>query len=130
VVSLATIPLAAQQEPSGKAAPPAARKPVDPARRVPNFFDDVGLTGEQRETIYKIRAKHQARLDELKKQIAETNAQILEECEGVLTAPQKEVLAARRRAAAESARAKLAAKKQAAKKKDAPARKDDQGSSG
>src|SRR5437868_9045369 len=82
------------QEPRTKAATksdaPAAKKKNDPSRSVPNYFGQVGLTDEQRETIYKIQGKHQARIDELERQIDEIQAQMLRECEGVLTDTQKQ----------------------------------------
>jgi len=77
---------------------PAARRTVDPARRVPNYFGQIGLTPEQREAIYKIRGKHQAKIDELEQQIDEIQAQMLVECEGVLIDTQKQMLAQRRKA--------------------------------
>lgn len=127
VILLGTIPLAAQERPGGTTtitSQTTIKKPVDPTRRVPNYFGDLGLTDDQREAIYKVRARYQPRLDELKKQTIETNAKILEESESVLTAPQKEILVARRRAAAETARAKLAASKEKAAAKKAAAAKD------
>src|SRR4051812_46529050 len=77
---------------------PAARRGGDPARRVPDYFGQIGLTPEQREAIYKIRGKHQAKIDELERQIDEIQAQTLVECEGVLTDTQKQMLAQRRKA--------------------------------
>jgi hypothetical protein len=93
------------QEPSKattapKADAPAATRSNDPARRVPSYFGQIGLTPEQREAIYKIRAEHQARITELEKQVAELRAEELGACEGVLTETQKQLLAQRRKAAA------------------------------
>jgi hypothetical protein len=82
-----------------KADAPAAKRSYDPSRRVPDFFGQIGLTPEQREAIYKVRAKHQAKIGELEKQMAELQAQSLAECEGVLTDTQKQLLAQRRKAA-------------------------------
>ena len=88
------------QEPSAKkstekAAPasaPAAKKKGDPSRRVPAYFGQVGLTTEQRESIYKIRKTHQDKIDALKKQITEAEAKSLAECEAVLTDTQKKLV--------------------------------------
>src|SRR5262249_31481991 len=77
---------------AAKAAAPAAKKKNDPSRSVPDYFGQIGLTDEQRERIYKVRGKHQARIDELEKQIDEIQAQMLKECEGVLTDTQKQLL--------------------------------------
>lgn len=94
------LPLVAQEP--GKAGVEARRKPVDPSRRVPNYFGQLGLSDAQRESIYKIQAKHQPRIDALEKQLEELRAQSLKECEGVLTEAQKKMLAERRANAAES----------------------------
>jgi Spy/CpxP family protein refolding chaperone len=91
--------LIAQESKTGKSDAPAKR-PVDSARRVPAFFGQIGLTPEQRENIYKIRGKHQAKIDELEKEIDEIQARMLVECEAVLTASQKQMLAERRKATA------------------------------
>jgi hypothetical protein len=90
------------QEPSAKkstekAAPapasaPAAKKKGDPSRRVPAYFGQVGLTSEQRESIYKIRKSHQDKIDALKKQITDAEAKSLAECEAVLTDTQKKLV--------------------------------------
>jgi hypothetical protein len=73
-----------------------AKRSFDPARRVPPYFGQLGLTNEQRESIYKIQAKHLPKIDALEKQIAEIRAQNLTECEGILTASQKHILEQRR----------------------------------
>jgi TolA-binding protein len=98
VVLLAAGTLVAQESKTSKSEAPAKRS-ADPARRVPAYFGQIGLTPEQRETIYKIRGKHQARVDELEKQIDETQALMLGECEGVLTDTQKQMVEQRRKAA-------------------------------
>jgi hypothetical protein len=84
---------------SSKVGAPSARRNSDPTRRVPDFFGQIGLTPVQRETIYKIRGTHQARIDELEKQVVEIQAQMLVECEGVLTDTQRQLLTQRRAAA-------------------------------
>lgn len=119
VISLAAWPLPAQEPAPGKAAEKSALQPkraYDPARRVPDYFGQIGLTGEQREAIYKIRGKHLQKIDELERQIDAIQAQMLHECEAVLTDTQKQLLEHRRRAgvqgkkAAEPPAAKPAAK--------------------
>ena len=82
-----------------------ARRAYDPARRVPPYFGQLGLSTEQREEIYKIQGKQMAKIESLEKQIEELRAQMLQDCEGVLTTPQKQVLD-QRRAGAATARSK------------------------
>jgi hypothetical protein len=77
-----------------------ARRAYDPARRVPPFFGQLGLSAEQKEEIYKIQGQHMPKIESLEKQIEELRAQMLRECEGVLTSPQKQVLDQRRAGAA------------------------------
>jgi hypothetical protein len=106
--SLVAMPLLAQEPAAarpGEVKAPAARRPVDPSRRVPDFFGQLGLSQPQREEIYKIRARHQQKLDELHKQIIQEQADMLSECEALLTDTQKQLLAQRRQASA-SARAR------------------------
>ena len=62
------------------------------SRRVPPYFSKAGITPEQKEQIYAIRAKHQVKLDALKKQVDDIETQELTDCEVVLTAPQKKLL--------------------------------------
>jgi len=94
-LAVGTLGLSAPDDP--KPAPaPAARKPHDPARRVPPLFNQVGVTGEQKEQIYALRAKHQRKIAELKKQLDEERKVELAECETVLTEAQKRQLATRR----------------------------------
>ena len=106
-------PLLAAEEPAGgkpaDSAPlPALKKTVDPSRRVPAFFGQVGLTAEQKEEIYKIRARRQAQIEALHKQLSQVNAEVLTECETVLNHSQKQLLALRRDAAAQAKAAKAA----------------------
>ena len=82
-----------------------SKKAYDPSRRVPDYFGQIGLTPEQKETIYKIRAKHAEKIDALKKQIAETQAAMLAECESQLTESQKKQLEFRRVNAAKGKKA-------------------------
>jgi hypothetical protein len=78
------------------AKPGAARRAYDPARRVPPYFGQIGISEEQREAIYKIQTKRSPRIEALVKQLADLRAESLTECEGVLTAPQKLVLEQKR----------------------------------
>jgi hypothetical protein len=75
------------------------RRPDDPARRVPDFFGQIGLSLEQRERIYKVREGHFQKIHALEKQLADARAAMLAECEDVLSPIQKELLSARRKAA-------------------------------
>jgi hypothetical protein len=47
----------------------AAKKAYDPSRRVPPYFGQVGLTPEQREKVYKVRAAYFERIAALKAQL-------------------------------------------------------------
>ena len=108
VMLLAAGTLIAQESTTTKASPrpdsPKVKGTRDPARQVPAYFGQIGITDEQRESIYKIRGKQLAKIDELEKQIDEIRAQMLGECEGVLTDTQKQMLAQRRKAAIEKKR--------------------------
>lgn len=92
VVSLASL----AQDPSPKAkaesTAPQAKKKADPSRRVPAYFGQIGLKPDQRESIYKIRGTHQAKIEALRAQIEEAEAKSLAECEAVLTDTQKKLL--------------------------------------
>jgi TolA-binding protein len=95
------------QEPS---AAPASRKPAattaqrsfDPARRVPTYFGQVGLTPQQRESVYQVQAKEMKRIDELQKQIVEIRADMVKQCEALLSPTQKQLLEQRRTASREA----------------------------
>jgi hypothetical protein len=102
VVLLAAGTLIAQEPgATSKSVPAKGKSARDPSRQVPSYFGQIGLTDEQRESIYKIRGKHMTKIDELEKQIDEIQALMLDECEGVLTDTQKQMLAQRRKAATE-----------------------------
>lgn len=81
---LGALPSLAQDQ--AKASAPASY------RRVPTYFSKVGLTPEQKEKIYAIRGKHQAQVDELKRQLEEVQAQEMVACESVLNEAQKKQL--------------------------------------
>jgi hypothetical protein len=65
VLTLGSLPLLAQEPQTAKPATPPqaqeARPAYDPARRVPPYFAQVGLTPEQRESIYKVRGREDFR---------------------------------------------------------------------
>jgi hypothetical protein len=105
VIGSGTLRLEAQEpKPSEGSNATPARRAFDPARRVPRYFGQIGLTPGQRESIYKIRAKHQQQIDALEKQIAEIQAQMLSECEALLADTQKQFLEQRRHAAVRTRR--------------------------
>jgi hypothetical protein len=85
----------------------------DPARRLPPYFGQIGLSDSQVEEVYKIQGKHLPKIVALEKQVADLRAQMLQECEGVLQAPQKHLLNQHRAdAAASRAKRKAAPKPQ------------------
>ncbi|WP_422929745.1 hypothetical protein [Singulisphaera sp. PoT] len=114
IVLIGTLSLSAQEavvKGSGGTAsqPPAASAPIpkrtyNPARRVPDYFGQLGLTPEQKEAVYEIRGKHYAKINELQQEITRLQASMLAECEGVLTDLQKQRLHERRQLAAETRR--------------------------
>lgn len=100
-----SLPLIAQ-EAGGTQVPAKAKRTgkraADPSRRVPDYFGQLGLSEAQRESIYKIRAKHQPKITALEKQLEELRAQMVKDCESVLTDAQKKLLKERREGAAEA----------------------------
>jgi Spy/CpxP family protein refolding chaperone len=96
---MAAIPLRGQDASATKPASSPIRSGYNPARRVPNYFGQIGLTPEQREQIYAIKAKHLDKIEALKQQIAQIERDMMTECEGVLTDVQKDLLMQRREAA-------------------------------
>ena len=115
-LGLLCFPLLAQEpasKPLGETLKPAVRK-FDPARRVPDYFGQIGLTPDQRETIYGARAPHIARIDALEAQIVEARKAMQQECEAVLTPAQLQLLTQRRQAAIDGRTRARAAKAKAA----------------
>ena len=102
VLLMGGFPLAAQEPATSKPAAPAAKK-KDPSRRVPPHFGQIGLTTEQRASIYGFQAKRMEKIEALEKQIAAEKAELLADCEGVLNETQKKLLDNLRKAAAEPA---------------------------
>lgn len=80
------------EKPAAPAAPVVPKKKSDPSRRVPDYFGQIGLTPDQKDTIYKVRKKHQETIDGLRKQISDNESKSLTECEAVLTDTQKKLL--------------------------------------
>jgi hypothetical protein len=107
LVAAGPLTLFARDEPAkadaGKPSAPAARPKADPSRRVPNHFGQVGLTIEQRESIYKIRKAHAEKIEALRAEIAGVEAKAMAECEAVLTDTQKKLLENLRNAGARPA---------------------------
>jgi hypothetical protein len=101
VISAGSLPLLAQDpaakkavEKQDKTAPaptPDVKKKADPSRRVPDYFGQIGLTPEQRESIYKLRKTHHEKIDALKKEILDEEAKSLGECKALLTDTQKKL---------------------------------------
>jgi hypothetical protein len=79
-----------------------SKRTVDPTRRVPYYFGQLGLSDAQKESIYKIQAKHQPQFEALEKQLEELRAGMVKECESVLTDAQRTMLNERRTSAAEA----------------------------
>ena len=96
LIAAGSLTLYARDEPAKgdaeKPPAPAARPKPDPSRRVPNHFGQVGLSIEQRESIYKIRKAHHEKIEALRAQILEDEAKSMVECEAVLTDTQKKLL--------------------------------------
>jgi hypothetical protein len=101
---------AAKGKGTGRVAPP------DPTHRVPPGYAKLGLTDQQRESLYKIQAKYYPQIQELEKQVDAVRARREKEFEGVLTAAQKRRLAEQeQQRKAESAARKAVAEKSAEK---------------
>jgi Spy/CpxP family protein refolding chaperone len=62
------------------------------SRRVPAYFSKAGVTPEQKEQIYAIRAKYQIKIEALKKQVDDAEQKELTDCENVLLPAQKKLL--------------------------------------
>lgn len=122
-LALVSLTLHAQEPkdaPTKKDVPSASKKAFDPTRRVPPFFGQIGLTLEQRESVYKVQGKHMPRIEELQKEISRIRHEMLTECEGVLTDAQRKVLSERRLASEAKRKAAAAARAQAPKNAPTP----------
>ncbi|WP_435011521.1 hypothetical protein P12x_002834 [Tundrisphaera lichenicola] len=113
VAMMGGLPLVAQ-EPANPKAESVPKKKQDRARRVPDYFGQIGLTEQQRGDIYSILGKRYEAIEALEKKIADEKAGMITECEGVLTDVQKKLLDNLRKAAAQPA-AKVEPKPAAAK---------------
>jgi hypothetical protein len=103
ILLMGRFPLEAQEPASSKSAAPVPKKKQDPSRRVPSYFGQIGLTTEQRASIYGFQARRIEKIDALEKQVAAEKAGMLADCEGVLNETQKKLLDNLRQAAAEPA---------------------------
>ncbi len=92
------LPLIAQEPSASKAESKTktVKRSSDPTRRVPRYFGQLGLTAEQRESIYQIQGKSMPKIEALEKQIEELRAQMVLDCEATLTTAQKQLLEQRR----------------------------------
>ena len=95
--------IGAQEAATAKPAEPVVKK-RDAARRVPDYFGQIGLTTEQRANIYGIQNKRYDKIEALEQEIATQKAEMMAECEGTLTEIQKKLLDNLRRAASEPAK--------------------------
>ncbi|AMV37726.1 hypothetical protein [Planctomyces sp. SH-PL62] len=99
--------------------PRSARStPPDAIRRVPIYFGGLGLTNEQKESIYKIEGKYQPEIQDLEQQADALRERLMADCEDVLTPAQKRALTDARKSAAE--RRKSASDRRKAEEKPAP----------
>lgn len=90
------------QEPSPSASKPSGPVPAKKSiRRVPDYFGQIGLTPEQRASIYGVLNQRQEKIEALERQIASERAEMIRECEAVLTETQKKLLENLRKAASE-----------------------------
>jgi Spy/CpxP family protein refolding chaperone len=101
---------ASPSENSSKASSPGKNAPPDVTHRVPAYFSRLGLTEQQRETIYKIEGKYYPQIQAMEKQEEELRTKMKSECEGVLTPAQKQRLEQQRKAASEARKAASSAK--------------------
>src|SRR5438105_15939964 len=101
-----SLPLVAQESSAPQAGTKTkartGKRVFDPARRVPAYFGQLGLSDDQRESIYKIQGKTMPKIEALEKQIQDLREQMIRECEGALTPAQKQILDQRRTARAET----------------------------
>jgi len=114
VLVMGSLSLGAQEsaspKPAEKSSAPAGKQTSALKGQVPRFFGQVGLTDDQRQSIYQIQAKHKSKIDELEKELAALQAQVLSECEAVLSDAQKQVLEQHRNAAEAAKKARRSAK--------------------
>ena len=81
--------------------PPASKSEKSkPRGRLPNHFGKIGVTEEQRHTIYGIQADYNAQIDELLAQVEILRGERDKTIEEVLTPAQRDLLTELREAAA------------------------------
>ncbi len=85
-------------------------KSAEDYRRVPQYFGQVNLTKEQRESIYGIREKYARRQAQLEEELASIRDNVLRESEALLTKEQRDRLIQLRGQAKSKAAAKAKAK--------------------
>ena len=95
---------------TGRVAPP------DPTHRVPPGYAKLGLTDQQKESLYKIQAKYYPQIQALEKQVDALRARRETEFEAVLTPAQKKRLAEQEQQKKAEAAARKAAAEKAAEK--------------
>lgn len=91
---------------TSKTADAVNKRKHDAARRVPAHFGQIGLTAEQRATIYTIQGRRLEAIDALEQQIAREKAEMIAQCEATLTETQRKLLDNLRRAATETGTAR------------------------
>ncbi len=91
----------AAAKPVEKPTEPIPKKKQDRSRHVPPYFGQIGLTTEQKATIYSIQGKQFEKIEALERQIATEKAEMLAQCEATLNETQQKLLDNLRRAAAE-----------------------------
>jgi hypothetical protein len=98
------LPLIAQESSASKteSKTKTIKRTSDPSRRVPRYFGQLGLTADQKESIYQIQGKHMPKIEALEKQIEDLRAQMILDCEATLTAAQKQLLEQRRSGVSET----------------------------
>ena len=57
---------------------------------MPRHFGQLGLTVEQKESIYQIQGKHMPKIEALEKQIEDLKTKMILDCEATLSAAQKQ----------------------------------------
>ena len=68
------------------------KEPIIVKAQLPRYYKQLGLTDQQKKTIYKVRGSYAVKIEELQKQIAELKDKEKKELEGVLTDGQKKRL--------------------------------------
>lgn len=107
-------PKKADAEDDSEAEPKSSRStPPDASHRVPMYFGGLGLSDEQKESIYAAEAKFQPQIQELERKADALRERLMVECEDVLTAPQKKALAEARKSASERRKSATARRKAA-----------------